>query len=177
MFDPTAYENMKVIIEGNLYDKDLSGDLQVIDRNEFINLAKLSRTYEISITYQNNKDIFMVLNLHANLQNLAAELLQAAKSEILAGCTILLKIHLYLQNDPTLYHKIQTMLEEIWGGRDIKQRISVDPFEKSNKVNNEITISFDRLVFEHQMDDLYDMMDYMIETLIQLNKEFFGKEE
>ena len=27
MFDPTAYENMRVVLEGIFYDKDLSGDI------------------------------------------------------------------------------------------------------------------------------------------------------
>ena len=27
MFDPTAFENMRVVMEGIFYDKDLSGDI------------------------------------------------------------------------------------------------------------------------------------------------------
>ncbi|SID87142.1 Uncharacterised protein [Mycobacteroides abscessus subsp. abscessus] len=48
LFDPTAYENMKIVMEGLLYDKDLAGQISIIDRNELINTAKLSRTFEIS---------------------------------------------------------------------------------------------------------------------------------
>ena len=43
MFDPTAYENMRVVLEGIFYDKDLSGEILVIDRNDIVNTAKLSR--------------------------------------------------------------------------------------------------------------------------------------
>ena len=48
LFDPTAFENIKVVIEGEIYDRDLSGEIFVTDRNDWFNSAKLSRKYEIS---------------------------------------------------------------------------------------------------------------------------------
>ena len=40
MFDPTAYDNLKVILEGAVYDLDLSGELKIIERNDIVDLAK-----------------------------------------------------------------------------------------------------------------------------------------
>ena len=48
MFDPTAFENIKVVLEGAVYDLDLNGEIIIIDRNDLINTAKLSRKYELS---------------------------------------------------------------------------------------------------------------------------------
>ena len=49
MFDPTAFENIRVVLEGIFYDKDLEGSIMIIDRNDIMNTAKLSRTYELSV--------------------------------------------------------------------------------------------------------------------------------
>jgi hypothetical protein len=32
MFDPTAYDNKKVVTEGAAYDLDLEGQIRVVDR-------------------------------------------------------------------------------------------------------------------------------------------------
>ncbi len=34
MFDPTAFDNLKVIVEGAVYDFDLHGDILVTDRKD-----------------------------------------------------------------------------------------------------------------------------------------------
>jgi hypothetical protein len=47
MFDPTAFDNMKVVIEGLIYDKDLDGEYEIIDRNDFVNLSKMDRLFSI----------------------------------------------------------------------------------------------------------------------------------
>ena len=52
MFDPTAFENMKVVMEGIFYDKDLSGEIIILDRNDIMNIAKLSRTYDLSFNWR-----------------------------------------------------------------------------------------------------------------------------
>lgn len=48
MFDPTAFDNLKVIVEGAVYDFDLHGDILVTDRKDMMDLASLSRIYHIS---------------------------------------------------------------------------------------------------------------------------------
>lgn len=48
MFDPTAFDNMKVVIEGALYDLDICGEIVITDRNDSFNMAKMSRTFDIS---------------------------------------------------------------------------------------------------------------------------------
>ena len=34
-------------MEGIFYDKDLSGEIVIVDRNDLINTAKLSRSYDL----------------------------------------------------------------------------------------------------------------------------------
>lgn len=165
MFDPTAFENMKVVIEGELYDRDLTGEIRIQDRNDLFNSAKLSRKYDITFSDQINdaQEMSCTLILEASLVNLAAELLPIAHSEKNAGCQVTVKYTVLHQEEKEIYPKIQIALEEIWGsGRTISQFVTTDPFSKQPFIKNEIQISFNRLVYEDQMDDLTEMVNYML---------------
>ena len=167
MFDPTAFENMKVVIEGALYDLDIDGEIRIVDRNDWMNTAKLLRKYEISFT--NNDDIICTLVLEAGLENLAAELLPAVQTTRLAGSHLLVKFSFNHRDDELIYKKITNILKDIWGpGRTIQQRIVFDPLTKENLVANEATITFNRLVYEDQMDDLVLMVEFMLLSIEKL---------
>ncbi len=45
LFDPTAFDNMKVVLEGAVYDRDILGDILVVKRDDLVNLATLSRQF------------------------------------------------------------------------------------------------------------------------------------
>ncbi|MGZ4162287.1 MAG: hypothetical protein ACXVNF_16040, partial [Neobacillus sp.] len=55
VFDPTAFDNMKVVIEGALYDMDIIGEIIITDRNDIMNMAKLSRRFDICFTLPNSE--------------------------------------------------------------------------------------------------------------------------
>lgn len=171
MFDPTAFENIKVVIEGAVYDRDLQGDIVVTDREDIVNLAKLSRKYSVSFQARLEEDsnIQAILILEAGLENLAAELLGADGSLHLAGCAVTAGFHLRHRHDEQLYWKIQQVLERIWGtGRTINQSVTLNPLQTGELVKNEAAVYFNRLVLEDQIEDLAEMVDYMIASLREL---------
>lgn len=171
MFDPTAFENIKVVIEGEIYDRDLNGEIVVIDRNDWINTAKLSRKYEISFRLKEMEPsgLSATMILEAGLENLSAELLRQEQSKHLSGCTVVIHFSLVHRNESIVYQAIQNVLEEIWGkGRTIEQIVQINPFGAKTSVNNRAVISFNRLVYEDQIDDLSKMIDYMTESLESL---------
>ena len=171
MFDPTAFENMKVVIEGAMYDRDLAGEIRIIDRNDLLNSAKLSRKYEVtfSINREDVQPLSCTLILEAGLENLAAELLPAAHSERLSGCHLFVNFSLVHSNDFAIYQRIEEELKSIWGhDRTIKQSVIYDPFKNDDMIMNQTTISFNRLIYEDQLDDIIIMTDYMIKSLNRL---------
>lgn len=169
MFDPTAFENMKVVIDGALYDEDLSGRITIIDRNDFLNSAKLSRKYEVSFTEKMDDHVVCTFIIEAGLENLAAELLPAARSDLLAGCKLFVKFSFNHPNEYFYFRKVEKCLKDIWGHeRTINQIASFLPFEEGSGINNETIISFNRLVYEDQIDDILEMIEYMIVSLKRL---------
>lgn len=171
MFDPTAFENIKVVIEGDIYDRDLSGEIIVIDRNDWINAAKLSRKYEISFIKKGFKQELLSANmtLEAGLENLSAELLQNENAKQLAGCIVGISFRLLHKNELNVFKEVQKALVEIWGTeRAIVQTAMIDPLENKSLIQSQVQVSFNRLVFEEQIDDLSEMVDYMITSLEKL---------
>ncbi|MFT8321025.1 MAG: hypothetical protein ABF649_08980 [Bacillus sp. (in: firmicutes)] len=172
MFDPTAFENMKIVVEGALYDKDIEGSLTILDRNDLFNSSKLSRKYSLSFALKNQQNAIMTFSLHAGLINLAAELLPEVNKEKETGCYITIRLLLFHEKEQTVFLSLEKLLRNIWGEeRKISQEIRVNPFSEENRLENHLTIFFNRLIKEEQMDDLVLMIDYMEETLRVLNEQ------
>lgn len=171
MFDPTAFENMRMVLEGQIYDKDLEGELNILDRNDLFNSSKLSREYTISMALKKQKNALFTLHLTADIKNLAAELMGIPTKSKMIGATI--KLHLYLrhQDDKDIYLTLESMLKELWGNEvKIVQEVRSTPFQSDNIIRNHIVIDFNRLVNEDQLEDLLTMVDYIEDTLKQLTK-------
>lgn len=169
MFDPTAFDNMKVVIEGALYDLDLEGRIKIVDRNDLVNLAKMERKYEITFLYHTS-NIPCSFILEGKLENLTAELLSPCNPN-LAGAEMMLRFEAYHNYEGQFFRKIHDVLSSIWGkGRTIEQQISYNPLLPVKKITNRITIHFNRLITEDQMDDLLSMMEYIEKTADELNK-------
>jgi hypothetical protein len=169
MFDPTAFDNMKVVMEGALYDRDSKGDIIITDRNDLINLAKMSRRFDVSFQLPDGKSIANV-KIYSTLLNLAAELFPSVQTEQQAGCFVRLEFYLE-QNKELNYQDLKNIFLNIWGdSRDISLSIQYNPLEIDKNISTTITVDFGRLINEEQMDDLVEMADFMITTLQQLNK-------
>jgi hypothetical protein len=171
MFDPTAFENIKVVLEGALYDLDLDGEIIITNRNDWINMAKLSRKFEMDFQLPEKKlvPVTAKIELESNIDNLAAELLTGALSEKLAGCKLNLEFSFSHQHKIVDYRNIEKILLDIWGdNRKIIQAVTFYPLQNEKMMRNVATIIFDRLIYEDQIDDLVDMIDFMKTTLNRL---------
>ncbi|MGN7177949.1 hypothetical protein BK139_16540 [Paenibacillus sp. FSL R5-0490] len=173
MFDPTAFENMKVVMEGGFYDRDLSGEIRIVDRNDNINSAKMSRRYDLTFTdlAEGLAEIYCTFIMEAGIDNLAAELLPQRKTEMLAGCRISVIFKIKHQMEHNKFQEIREVLEQIWGsGRNIEQTVKYSPEKRQGLAETETIISFNRLVQEEQIDDLNEMINYMTASMDSLRK-------
>ncbi|MGP7815990.1 hypothetical protein [Niallia sp. 01092] len=177
MFDPTAFDNLKTVMEGAFYDRDLDGRITILDRNDLLNSSKLSREFSITFSLSNQQNARMTFSLQANLANLAAELLPKVMNEKEIGCYMAIHLVVCHRNEKNVFLSLEEMLKRIWGNeRKIKQEIRLNPFSMDNKLENHLTILFNRIITEEQIDDLVMMVDYMEATLQQIikNKEMLS---
>ena len=170
MFDPTAYENFKIIVEGSVYDADFTGDIKVVNRAEIVDLSILSRNFEIQFQLVNNAEITAGIVVSSNIELLAGEIM--LEDEKAAGAYIEIQFFSQ-QKEEVLSGKVENItseLLELWGkDRRVETKTSL------HYVNGEIThyswksiVSFQRIVTEDQAENLYELIDYSIQSLKML---------
>lgn len=171
MFDPTIYENMKVVLEGVIYDLDLEGQIEVINRKDLINLALMTREYHCEfIRKDTSNQLSATVILKAQTEDLAAEILEQPNKTI--GCQMFIKFKLPLKNEIDDPEKIQRVLEEVWESRPtITQAISYERHhaQKQNLKSN-ISLHFNRKINEDNLDDFPSLVDVTIKTLERLEE-------
>ncbi len=171
MFDPTAFDNMKVVIEGALYDLDLSGELVIADRNDIVNMAKMSRNFDVTFHLSEGmgETVSAKISIEATLLNLAAELLpqQWSKSQNQSGSKVKLEFFYKGVTEKEHIDYIQAIFTELWGEtRLIRQTVIIQP--SHSLINNVVTVEFDRLIGEDQMEDFVEMINVMTTAIQQL---------
>ncbi|MEY9867872.1 hypothetical protein ACDZ29_26125 [Peribacillus sp. RS7] len=170
MFDPTAFENMKVVLEGAVYDRDFIGDILVINRDDMVNLSTMSRSYKIEMELKEPMapiSISGAIEIHASLQNLSAELLDSTIDDTHSGCTVDIFISFPQKLNEVNAEQFLNDLGKIWGDqRIITVTTSLTVSKKVQPVHSSLfKVSFGRLVKEEQMDDLEDMVEYLIQSI------------
>ena len=170
LFDPTAFDNMKVVLEGAVYDRDILGDILVVNRDDLINLASLSRQFTMEFECKEphfQKKISGGIRLYASLENLSSELLASHINETSSGSSVEIFITCLAKITKEQADKIFNGLEDIWGKQRKIQWTTIATKTNTNQqsFSSKFTISFDRLVKEDHMDDLVDMIDYLIQSL------------
>jgi hypothetical protein len=165
MFDPTIYENLKVVIEGEIYDRDLEGEIAIIDRQDQVNLATMSRTY--SITFQSlscSPLFYATVKLEAGPDDLYGEILEKDEG---FGCKLLLIIKGPINDVTKTPPLIQEKLENLWGRRPtINQQIYFDwSMGKHTTYYSKTRLYFDRKVNEEHISDFPEIISLLIESL------------
>ncbi|MCQ6533556.1 hypothetical protein [Bacillus mycoides] len=166
MFDPTAFENLKVIVEGAVYDFDLHGDILVTDRKDVMDLASLSRMYSISFqlteTFKTMVEATFLLSVDA--KNLSGEILEVP--QFIPGCEMKLEFSFEMEQPEIGCEEIETLLHSIWGKeRMITQKISYEYNKQAISYHNKVEVLFQKSITEDHVDDLIAVISHMIGTV------------
>ena len=185
MFDPTIYDNLRVVLEGGVYDLDLSGRIIIVRRKDMIDLACMSREYSISFKEKYGGKTYAEICLFAGLADLAAEILEVdgyyagdvseTKMEYRQpGCRLEIRFKVPLKDPETEPQKMRETLKQIWDTRpDIIQRISHEIDARGQlSANRQIVnvLDFNRKIDENQLDDLENLLQYVMRSLRALNQ-------
>ena len=167
-FHPIAFENIKYLLEGHIYDLDLAGELIILDRNDWLNQAKWQREYDISFALEELSNINCKFLLLSKLNNIASELLETNLNEQLSGVQFeiifsMKKPLTHIQIEKTLH-----VLKRHWGQH---RSFEVIKMEKIHPKKTEFIfiVKFDRLIFEEQMEDLEELVKVALKTLNELD--------
>ncbi|WP_078380268.1 hypothetical protein [Sutcliffiella halmapala] len=163
MFDPIVFDNLKVVIEGDIYDLDLEGQLEVVDRKDLVDLATMSRNFTMDFTITGR--IIGRLELSSNIENIAGELLNRIDRP---GCSV--KVTFYREiNEFNTRNQVLTQwkkdLEAIWGKEWGMAFYATVDLEERAPIKLSAEITFNRLFYEDNIDDLRELVVYVIKSL------------
>jgi hypothetical protein len=165
MFDPTVYENLKVVIEGEIYDRDLEGEIAIIDRQDQVNLATMSRTYSLTFQSLSCSPLFhATVHLEAAPSDLYGEILEKDEN---FGCKLLLVINGPINDVTKTPPIISEKLEILWDRRPtISQQVYFD-WSKGKKTTyySKTTLYFDRKINEEHISDFSEIISLLIDSL------------
>ncbi|MEV2698109.1 hypothetical protein ABNC64_13640 [Paenibacillus larvae] len=165
MFDPTIYDNLKVVLEGAVYEYDLKGQIQIADRKDVIDIAVMSRTYSIYFQQAGAEEGAPLagLTLHAPIADLAAELLE--RDGVTPGCELHVTFELDVPEPEIACPIIENRLKHLWENRpQISQRVSY--LHGGNKgYNILVTLEFNRKIDESNIEDVSAVLSYMCLSL------------
>ncbi|OIJ17266.1 hypothetical protein BKP37_01825 [Anaerobacillus alkalilacustris] len=172
MFDPTIYENLKVVLEGKIYERDFNNEIIIVDRQDNIDLASMSRQYVITFSIKSgSKNYQAKVKLKADSKDLYGEILEKETISN-CGCHLMLSLNGPLTNISSNPQIIKQMLENKWNKRPIiTQEIyyTWNPNEAHQYFLKTI-LSFDRKINEDHIDDFDQIMNLLIESLLLVEK-------
>jgi len=172
VFDPTIYDNLKVVLEGELYDRDLSEQIRIVDRSDLVDLAIMSRTFIMRFQIPNHSESIAEIKLHVGAEDLAGEIVEANNPTI--GCRLHVGYRVrFTGNHAAAEVASQTIrkhLIKIWGD-DIAVGQEICFFPKLQKdvplYECRSTIEFGRKITEEQIGDIPRLVDHIIKSLQQ----------
>ncbi|MFE7062328.1 hypothetical protein ACFVAD_09250 [Sutcliffiella sp. NPDC057660] len=163
MFDPTVFDNLKVIIEGAIYDLDLDGELQVVNRRDLVDLANMSRQFSMDIAV--SAEMLGRVELSSDLENISGELLKRLDRP---GCSVTVSFFQEVKRSSMIKEKLEQWkkeMQEIWGESWEIELSSIETLDPNQPMKLSATIRFDRLFYEDNIDDLEELLPYMMSTL------------
>lgn len=168
LFDPTIFDNLKVVLEGALYDADREGRLEVAGREDMIELAGMSRTFRIKLRLDGGTCIAGV-SLQSGLSDFAAELRGLRLADDHPGAQLSVWIDI-LGNQVRYSPESHQELARIW--RDAAQVrceqwsvVHPETGEPDGESRCRISLSFQHKLDESHVEDLYDIADQLEVTL------------
>ncbi|MBU9720633.1 MULTISPECIES: hypothetical protein [Bacillaceae] len=163
MFDPTIFDNLKVVLEGNLYDRDFSKRIKVIGRKDIVDLAVMSREFVMQFQELGNTEYPMAeLKLISTMKDFSSEMILGDPNS--SGCTIYISYYTVIK-DEDVCRLINNKLDKLWNGSAIISQELSYIWNDQNKVKNKITLDFNRKINEDQIDDIPRLIDMSIESL------------
>lgn len=171
MFDPTIYDNLKVVLEGCVYDLDLEKKLLVRNRKDLIDAATMARTFyiEFSLKETTEKYPYAGICLHFSVQDYTTEII--ANDLDSAGCTIRVDFFTSFPKDrKDKCQVIEGHLKKLWNNQGlITQELSYN-YTQEQKLLNKISIDFQRKINENQVNDLESIVHHCMESLVFLDE-------
>ncbi|MFE5317387.1 hypothetical protein ACFQ88_01645 [Paenibacillus sp. NPDC056579] len=171
MFDPTIFDNLKVVFEGAMYDLDLGGSVQIVNRLDRVELSTMSRSFSMEAVRRPGGVVKGSFVLTASLADLSAELLAEPGKQ--PGCSLELAFTFPVSDIDKDCAEAEQLMRSIWGeGPVIRQTVHTAYGEQPRQLRNHLTVHFVRKLDERQIEDIPSLLEHMESSMEQLDQSF-----
>lgn len=169
MFHPTVFDNIKIAFENQLYDYDnLDGILIITDRTDLLNLALMSREFTLSFKLADGFKVTSEVVLLSSVKDWSDEILETGSNP---GCSLLLRFYMEVDDVSLQCPAIARILSGIWGPElKPEQSLSFRYGAEGDTYYNCIQLAFNRQITEEQMEDIPDLLKYLLQSAEELER-------
>lgn len=172
VFDPTIYDNLKVVFEGALYDLDRTGRILIVGREDLVDLASMSRRFAMRMEKQQDATCQAKLELSSNLVDFASELRRMRLADEVPGSRLTLSFDLPLRMAVNS-GAIDEHLRAVWGDVAAVQHERVESFaphagDRSDETPSgiyRITLPLAGKIDEDNIEDVVSLLDHLVLSL------------
>jgi hypothetical protein len=198
MFDPTVYDNLKVVLEGLVYDLDLEGKIEITDRCDLVDLARMSRTFRIRFRVRRPEggaasadpppgegagrepsdaraatdldEVEAEIEISADTEDLAGEILGLETAPARAPGSVILLRWRTPARDAAVCETIHRILQDVWGADNrLTHRIAYD-YDRPERLEIRSELDFRRKIDERQIEDLPELVRLAYRSLLRLQE-------
>ncbi|KKI88703.1 hypothetical protein WQ54_29765 [Bacillus sp. SA1-12] len=163
MFDPTVFDNLKVIVEGYVYDLDLEDMIKVLNRSDIVDLATMTRKFKITFGNEKKKSPSAILEIYMDQDQISGELSQTIEKP---GCYI--KVLLLEEKRSKTYDELLLRkLKKLWDEHSIKLLVTEEVTANSEIYYHCYEVNFQRSYGEDDIEDLLQIIDHL-RSLLQV---------
>ncbi|RIW33071.1 hypothetical protein D3H55_11825 [Bacillus salacetis] len=161
MFDPTAYENLKVVLQGALYELDLMGSLKITRREDIVDLASLDRRFALTLCNPDKADLTAMVTLSAGIREWNAEAYPEPGREPGAILGVV-----YQSEGSRFRQDFVSELAEWWGPRRSIEWREIS--STSVPFRHQAIIDFNRIITEDMVDELEEVAVHIGNSLLKI---------
>lgn len=169
MYDPTIFDNLKVVLEGGLYDLDREGRIRIIGRADKIDLASMSRAFSMRFELPSQNRETAEIELASELADFASELAGIRSvNPTRPGCRIEIRYRFSDWDDSAAQlHLVEKELQDWWSGEVQVQQIIDSVYQSKNdrldmKQNYTVILTFLNKIGENHIEEIPGLLNHMI---------------
>ncbi|KZE82162.1 hypothetical protein [Paenibacillus elgii] len=180
MFDPTIFDNLKVVLEGHLYDLDAEQMIRVIGREDFIDLASMKRIFSMRIR-RDEGCCQAEISMTSVLSDFAGERFRLIEPGERPGAKLALRLDMPLSHCEHAAELHRAMADRWAEEARIRHERSAEfvPDDGSGRSGGgpsdekgayRIHIEFIRKIDESHIDDMESLLAHLVDSLVDADE-------
>lgn len=171
--DPTIFDNLKVVLEGSLYDLDREGRLRVADRADLVDLASMQRLFRMGFVLpQEPRRVYGEVEISSELLDFAAEWKRLHTIEEKPGVRVWLRFTLeHGLLEEAMIRRVHEEMKLRWEASDLSHTLekTMTPETGQEESRYICTLVFRDKIDEDNAGEIPLLLEHVRKTMIWLD--------